>query len=143
MKILIAVDDSAESRQAVDAAYQYFGQGHDYTVLAVSDPDPSLVAGQGAGAFTSAVALRSYVEQALEAAANTAVARAQQHLPTASDTAVVTGRTGSAICKTAVDCGSDLIVIGSHDKSFWERLVDPSVGRYLVDNAPCPVLIVR
>ncbi len=53
------------------------------------------------------------------------------------------GHAGSTICEAAVENDTDVIVIGSHDRSLWERLFTPSVGKYLVDNAPCPVLVVR
>lgn len=53
------------------------------------------------------------------------------------------GHIGESLCRAATEHKSDVIVIGSHDKSVWQRLFDPSVGRYLIDNAPCAVLVVH
>lgn len=53
------------------------------------------------------------------------------------------GHAGTALCDAASEADIDAIVIGSHDKNAWERLLQPSIGRYLIDNAPCPVIVVR
>lgn len=46
-----------------------------------------------------------------------------------------------AICEEARRIASDLIVIGHRHLSFMGRLLDPSVGRRILDAAPCPVLV--
>ncbi len=141
MKVLIAVDDSAESRHAVDIAYQFFGADADYSILSVGDRPPIFVGGYGAGAMPTAADLTLQLDAA-HGAAEDAVSHAVERLPGA-ETDVEDGWAGSIICQFAEEHRSDVIVIGSHDRNFWLRLLDPSVGRHVIDHAPCPVLVVR
>lgn len=47
------------------------------------------------------------------------------------------------ICRLAADLKSDLIVVGhQRSKSFLTRWWQGSVGKYLIDRAPCSVLVV-
>ena len=45
--------------------------------------------------------------------------------------------------ETAEEFGSDLIIVGSHGYSRWERLLLGSVSQSVVHHAPCSVLVVR
>ena len=141
MNVLIAVDDSQESRHAVDIAYEFFGPQADFSILSVGDRAPVFVGGYGSGAMPTAADLNRQLDAA-HAAAEAAVSHAAEHLPGA-ETDVEDGRPGAAICEFAASHHSDVIVIGSHDRSFFARLFDPSVGRHVIDHAPCPVLVVR
>lgn len=142
MKVLIAVDDTAESLHAVDTAYGFFGPGADYNILSVGDRTPVFVGGYGAGAMPTAADLNAQLEAAI-AEAQRATHDAAERVPVGADVEVETGRPGAAVCEYADEHDADVIVIGTHDRSFWDRLFDPSVGRYVIDHAPCPVLVVR
>jgi nucleotide-binding universal stress UspA family protein len=48
-----------------------------------------------------------------------------------------------AICASAREHGVDVIVIGSHDRGWFSRVLDPPLRDRLVREAPCPVLVVR
>ena len=56
---------------------------------------------------------------------------------------VLFGSPESRIVETAEAIGPDLIVLGSHGYSRWERLLLGSVSDSVVHHAPCSVLIVR
>jgi nucleotide-binding universal stress UspA family protein len=142
MNVLIAVDDTAESLHAVDTAYRFFGPDADYSVLSVGDRAPVFVGGYGAGGMPTAGDLTVQLEAA-QAAAEHAAKDAAGRLPGGADTDVESGRAGATICDHATENRSDVIVIGTHDRNFWDRLFSPSVGRYVIDHAPCPVLVVR
>ena len=142
MKVLIAVDDSPESRHAVDTAYQFFGPDAVYSVLSVGERAPIYVGGYGAGAMPTAADLHVQINAAHETAV-TAVTKASEHLPSGVETDVEEARPGVVICRFAAEHRSDVIVIGSHDRGWWDRLFGPSVSRHLVEHAPCPVLVVR
>ena len=142
MKVLIAVDDSEESRHAVDTAYQFFGAGADYSVLSVGSRAPIYVGGYGVGAIPTAADLTVQLDAAHDAAKG-AADDAAGRIPGGVEADVADGDAGAVICAYADEHAADLIVIGSRDRSFWERLFDPSVGRHVVDHAPCPVLVVR
>jgi nucleotide-binding universal stress UspA family protein len=56
---------------------------------------------------------------------------------------VLFGSPESRIVETAEAIHPDLIVLGSHGYSRWERLLLGSVSDSVVHHAPCSVLIVR
>ena len=58
-------------------------------------------------------------------------------------TDVLFGSPDSRIVETAETWGADLIVVGSHGYSRWERLLLGSVSDSVVHHAPCSVLVVR
>lgn len=56
---------------------------------------------------------------------------------------VLFGSPDSRIVENAEDNGVDLIVLGSHGYSRWERLLLGSVSHSVVHHAHCSVLVVR
>ncbi len=72
MNVLIAVDDTPESRHAVDTAYRFFGPDVDYSVLSVGDRAPVFVGGYGAGAMPTPADLTVQLEAAQRAAEHAA-----------------------------------------------------------------------
>jgi nucleotide-binding universal stress UspA family protein len=56
---------------------------------------------------------------------------------------VLFGSPDSRIVETAEEWKADLIVVGSHGYSRWERLLLGSVSSSVVHHAPCSVLVVR
>ncbi|HUR97885.1 MAG TPA: universal stress protein, partial [Pyrinomonadaceae bacterium] len=61
----------------------------------------------------------------------------------AISTEVLFGSPESRIVETAEAVHPDIIVLGSHGYSRWERLLLGSVSDSVVHHAPCSVLIVR
>jgi len=143
MKVLIGVDDSPESRDAVATAFSFFGTNAEYVIAAISERIPYFYSATFAGGSTmSAGHLVEEFDLATDAAKQRA-ADAAQGLPGTAEVATEVGRAGHALCRLATKHQVDALVIGSQDKTVWQRLLDPSVGRYLIDNAPCPVVVVR
>ncbi len=145
MKVLVAVDGSDESRDAMTKAFQFFGDEADYTLVSVGAPTLPLTLGYPSGGFTSPGELE-IAAKAAEDAAREAVDEAQHLLHAGHvDTVVAAepGSTGSSIMRVADDIDADVIVIGSRDRGVFARLFDPSVGKYLIDHSSCPVLVVR
>jgi len=144
MRILIGVDDSEESQHAVEVAHRFFGDA-DYKIVSVGERTPLLVAGYPSGSFATAHEMQAQFDAA-QRAAQEATSQAVAVLPpnvTHVVEEVDMGRIGETLCRVAEEDACDVIVIGSQDKNVWQRLFDPSVGRYLIDNAHCPVLVVR
>jgi nucleotide-binding universal stress UspA family protein len=56
---------------------------------------------------------------------------------------VLFGSPDSRIVETAEEWNADLIVVGSHGYSRWERLLLGSVSDSVVHHAPCSVFVVR
>ena len=61
----------------------------------------------------------------------------------AISTDVLFGSPDSRIVETAEEWHADLIVVGSHGYSRWERLLLGSVSDSVVHHAPCSVLVIR
>lgn len=144
MKLLIGVDDSSESRHAIDVAFGFFGSHVEYTVASVGETRPLFSSAYAGGTFVSATDLTDRFDIA-ERVAHERAQQAAESLPEDADVDVdvAVGHPGTALCNLASELGADAIIIGSHDKNAWERLLKPSTGRYLIDHAPCPVIVVR
>lgn len=144
MKVLIAVDESPESREAAVVARRTFHDEAEYSVLSVGQRIPVYIGGYGAAGVPLAGDLERELHAARDASEHAVEEAAEALRPDCDvETDVGTGHAGRVICEFAQEHDIDIIVIGSHDRSFWERIIDPSVGRYLIEHAPCPVLVVR
>lgn len=139
MKVLIGVDDSQGSRRAVDTAFQYFGSDAEYLVVSAGERFPFYAASFASGMVESAAQIKKQLDAAEEEGKSGEAPDVRVDL----DTSFGVGHAGKDLCRIAADHDIEVVVIGSHDKSLWERLFHPSVGRYLIDHAPCPVVVVR
>ena len=146
MHVLIATDGTAESDTALETAAEMYGTVADYTVVSVGQPIPAhavstfgirpaylnLTAGAGHGDAALATA-RAIGREAADA------------LPEDSDVALVAdvGGAGATICRVAEEVDADVIVVGFHDRGWLTKLLEPSTTAYVIDNAPCHVLVAR
>lgn len=162
-QVLIAVDDSEHSLHAARIAYELFGDSASYTVVNVTDQNammwggdslmwgvgyPVMMAPEGligvaaptAGAGSGSVGVdTASIDAALQVAldvANEADLPNPQVVGDAGDPA-------QAIIEAARHHQADVIVIGSHERSWFSRLLAPSVGGSVVKDADVPVLIAR
>lgn len=55
---------------------------------------------------------------------------------------VLDGEASDEVAKYAKKLGADLIVTGSHQRSFWGALFQGSASRELIREAPCAVFLV-
>jgi len=53
------------------------------------------------------------------------------------------GAPSRMIIESATNWGADLIVVGSHGRGFWGRVMLGSVSDAILHHAPCSVLVVR
>lgn len=56
---------------------------------------------------------------------------------------VKVGRAFDQICRMAEELGAQLIVISTHGRTGWRRLLLGSTAERVVRHAPCPVMVVR
>ncbi|HEV2706653.1 MAG TPA: universal stress protein [Pyrinomonadaceae bacterium] len=56
---------------------------------------------------------------------------------------IVHGEAASEIVRTARERGADMIVISSHGRTGWGRIIFGSTAESVVRHAPCPVLVVK
>lgn len=145
MKILLAVDGSPHSDAAV---HEVIGrpcpQGSEVRIVSVAEVSHVLAPVPDGGAELYAEGLRVARDQAREAAA-AAVSRLRDSV---GDSLVITfvtptGAAARAILDEAEEWGADLIVLGSHGRGFWGRVLLGSVSQAVAAHARCSVEIVR
>jgi nucleotide-binding universal stress UspA family protein len=64
-------------------------------------------------------------------------------IPPGSPTFVPVGEPAAAIVEAAREWSANLIVIGSHGRSGFDRVLLGSVAEGVSRHAPCPVMVVR
>jgi nucleotide-binding universal stress UspA family protein len=142
MKILLAIDESEFSEAATRAVISHFPAAgtrvcvlHAAESLWYSGPEPL-------GAVEQ---LESLHEDAIRRGKEL-VARAEKALREAgfeTSALVVEGDPRAAIVEQAEKQPADVIVMGSHGRRGWRRLILGSVSEAVVRYAPCSVFIVR
>jgi nucleotide-binding universal stress UspA family protein len=145
MKVLIAVDDDAPSRDALAFAERLVSERDDVVVLNVTSYAELLpFTGDPFGAGIGAVAIDPDSLAQLDDRAEKLVERTAEEIEARKTNVVVEhGSPGERICATAAEHGIELIILGSHERGAFGRFVHGSVSDYVVHHAPCPVLVVR
>ena len=141
-RILVPTDFSATADAALDSAYVLAERfGASLELLHVLD-DPFVVDGMAAEAYISeGPALRTaMLQEAQERLRHRAAPRAT--IPDIK-TEVLFGHGARTISEYASDRGVDLIVMGTHGRTWFAHLLLGSVAEQLIRTAPCPVLTVR
>jgi nucleotide-binding universal stress UspA family protein len=144
MRILLAIDDSNDSRAATESVSDRpWPEESIVGVLSVIRPYLPIF-----GEFATEAALRSYqrLEQELAATAQTAVDRSLAILGSGRfvvEPMVRRGEPRSTIVDVAKEWGADLIVVGSHGRTGLRHLFLGSVAEYVVRHAPCSVEVSR
>jgi nucleotide-binding universal stress UspA family protein len=140
-RILCPIDFSDHSRRALDNAIA-IARWYDarVTVLHVFSPAPVAAFGRGPVAFEPIVLTPIDREQLL---ADTQAFADREGAPGAAIDAVVReGTTAAEILDQASSMKADLMVIGTHGRSGFERLVLGSVAEKVLRNASCAVMTV-
>ncbi len=160
--VLIAVDDSDTSVRAASTAHHLFGDGARYTVINVA-PHASLMWGEAPLAYggvyplvpmpgmISGVPLAVASPEAPTAVDADRIDVAEQHAGNVAAEAGIpdaqpvgdTGDPAEAIIAAARDHRADVIVVGSHDRGWFSRLIHGSVADDVAREAEVPVLIAR
>ena len=144
MKVLIAVDDDAPSREALAFAERLVSDRDEVVVLNVTSYAELVpFTGDPFGAGIGAVALDPTSLAELDDRAEKLVERTADELGAKTDVVVEHGSPGERICATAAEHGIELIILGSHERGAFGRFMHGSVSDYVVHHAPCPVLVVR
>jgi nucleotide-binding universal stress UspA family protein len=163
-QVLIAVDESEQALNAARVAYSLFGDNATYTVVNVADESPmmwggdSLMWGVGYPVLMTPSGLVGVAPRPTAGAGSPVPEVDSAPIDTAMQVALevateaelpnpqVVGEVGDparAILEAARQHGADVIVVGSHDRSWVTRLFLPSVADSVVKDAEIPVLIAR
>ncbi len=141
MKLLVAVDTSEHSKAAVtEVARLSWPEGTAITLLSVVRSDVFVYADFYVPAMTAIEGLSAEDKRRAEAyLAEQAGALAPQKVVTR----VESGDARTVICDVAKEIGADWVVVGSHGRRGFEKLVLGSVASHVVTHAPCSVLVVK
>ncbi len=143
MKILIAVDDSPHSARAVRfVARMRWPAGSRVIVANVVTPQltPPGVGGE------SGVPLLIEVSEEQRASARAVVAKAEAELREAgiaTEERVPSGDPREALLRLVSEERVDLLVVGSHGRTGFAKLLLGSVSSHAVTHARCSVLVVK
>lgn len=153
-RVLIAVDHSQEASEAAQQAHRLFGDDATYLVVNVLDhgdgsrqawghvfPVPTPFGSFPLLTTGPVAALDEPSTRAL--AAGTAAEVAEEASLGTVETIGLAGDPSTTILKAAYDNDADVIVIGSHQRSWFSRLFDPSVAEQVIKLASIPVLVVK
>lgn len=150
MKVMLAIDHSEASEKVLDFAPKLISEEqHEVLVLTVQSPiSRSGLAWSGVGIDPSfGMAGFARTGEAL-ATGESPMDRAEELVEEAleevdGDEALVEpGEVVTTIVDVANENEIDLIVVGSSGKGVLSRLLSRSVSHSLIDEAPCPVLVV-
>ncbi|MEJ5293334.1 MAG: universal stress protein [Candidatus Methanosuratincola sp.] len=137
-KILVPVDGSPVTVKVIDWACHFAKKFSSELILlhVVSIPPVSDVGGIQVAA--------KELEEAGQSILNSAVKAAEER--SVSPTALLdfsVGNAGMRIVQIAKEKSADIIVIGARGQSRIRALLMGSVANSVVNNAPCPVFVVR
>jgi len=147
--VLVALDDSAGSREAARFVREFFEDDEVLGINVAEYPHTWIAPGIGYGVVFPAFPVEVPTvmdEGGTERAVADARERAARELAeTGLDQATPIAATGdpvAAIVRAATELDADLIVVGGDDAGLLGRLLDRSVARALLREARCPILVV-
>jgi nucleotide-binding universal stress UspA family protein len=160
-RVLIAVDETDESVEAARVAHQLFGDDAEYLVVNVSDPLANGMAWGYVYPIVPPIAAYPVMMPAADAAGTVSATggaddespvehaehRAQEVAAKAdlggAETVGEVGDAATAIIDAADEHKADVIVVGSHERSWFDRLMSASVTKRVLSDATIPVLVVK
>ncbi len=147
MKILFATDGAKQSDAAAEMLRRFaLSDGDEIKIVSVVDMAVPMAIDLYGGYLPDT----SELEKTARENAVKVLARTEELIKShfegrnlAISSEVLFGSPESRIVETAEAMRPDIIVLGSHGYSRWERLLLGSVSDSVVHHAPCSVLIVR
>jgi len=145
MKIILGTDGSEFSDAAADKCSEMFGSidGAQIRVVCAFEEVQVIAAEPFALSPEYYQAMADAARKQAEHFAQTTVERMKDRCEKASVShEVLTGKPANCIVEFAKEWNADLIVVGSHGRGFWGRMLG-SVSNGVVNHAPCSVIVVR
>lgn len=146
MKILVATDGSKYSQAAAMESCKTFARTDEAEVKIISVYENSFpIPGEP---FALSADYQQQIQREAQAMAEKYAAEARdlilKECPGISLlTEVRSGSPGREIVEAARDWAADLIIVGSHGRGFWGRMLVGSTSDAVMHHAPCSVLVVR
>lgn len=144
MKIIISTDGSEFSRAAVEKCCEIIVAPEKTAIKVVSVFEIVLPVDVYPTPAEFSEELESAAQKQAEDFAEEAVAQVKEKFPNIEiSTQISMGEPDQILIEAAKEWNADLIVVGSHGRGFWGRLLLGSITDVLVHHAPCSVLVVR
>jgi nucleotide-binding universal stress UspA family protein len=154
MKILLATDGSKCSQKAAEEFCRLIGanregaEAAEIKIISVFEsPAASIAMEPFAASAEHYQSLEETAQKQAEGFAEKAATSIRERLPEDSGVNVTNqiemGQPARSIVEEAEKWQADLIVLGSHGRGFWGRVLLGSVSDSVVHHAPCSVLVVR
>jgi nucleotide-binding universal stress UspA family protein len=140
-RILCPVDFSDYSRRALDHAIA-IARWYESTVTALHVFSPALIAPYGPGPIVFEPIVLTLADRDQLLANTKAFIEAETAPGVAIEAVIREGNTAAQILDQATKMSADLLVIGTHGRSGFERLLLGSVAEKVLRKARCPVLTV-
>jgi nucleotide-binding universal stress UspA family protein len=143
---LIATDGSEVS---LDAGRKAVALMNPTKVTLLTVADTSIAEDSGAGGFEGNLLSPAEAEQArsaILAEGDDELAQTIEALgvdPAIVDRRLVEGASGQMIIHVADEVDADVIVVGSHGRGWFKRVVIGSISEYVLHHSSRPVLVVR
>ncbi len=147
MHVLVATDGSDDAIAAAQRALALLAPPATITLVAVAEQPGSVTAGFESG-FAGGVASPAQIEadwSAVDDETSAILRRTVAALSTSApiEQVVGVGSAGPELCRLARERAADVIVVGSRGHGAVRRALLGSVSTHVVNNAPCPVMVVR
>jgi len=146
MRILITTDGSDFSRAAVEKCCQMVVKPEDTAIKIVSVYELTLPLDVFPAPTDFSEKLESSAREQAEEFAQQAAAMIRGFFPDSNidiTLEIAVGAPEQILIEEAKDWNADLVVVGSHGRGFWGRMLLGSTTDALVHHAPCSVLVVR
>jgi nucleotide-binding universal stress UspA family protein len=144
--IVIGTDGSEHAVAAARRGIELLAPGATVHLVCVAEP-PAIVGSGMESGFAGGIASADEVDAAwaaVSAEAEAALERTKAELGDADVNArVERGAPGVVLCDLATEVAADAIVVGSRGLGAIRRALLGSVSTYVVNNAPCAVVVVR
>jgi nucleotide-binding universal stress UspA family protein len=145
MIVLIGTDGSDDAIASARRGRELLAPDATVHLVCVAEPPVVATSGMESG-FTGGVATADEIDAAWTAVtteADAVLVRTAAELDGEVVARVVRGAPGPALCDLAAELGADAVVVGSRGLGAIRRALLGSVSTYVVNNAPCPVVVVR
>lgn len=154
-KILVAIDESAASKKALESALELANAlkaelilVHALDVFDPASPQHPVIPVDNYSMKLDKIVQENYEKQWAEFVQHAEALLKQQQQQAEALGIVAThvmpyGRPGPAICKVAETTQADLIVVGSRGRKGVKEMILGSVSNYIMHHAPCSVTVVH
>jgi len=146
MRILITTDGSDFSRAAVEKCCEMVVKPDETAIKIVSVYEVTLPLDVFPSPTEFSERLENSAREQAESFAEQSAALIREAFPNSNidlTTQISIGAPEQVLIETAKEWNADLVVVGSHGRGFWGRMLLGSTTDALVHHAPCSVLVVR